>query len=121
MGHCTRTSCRVRKLSESALAQENALWLLKKRAVNKEWDVIMGPYWDSLPQQGTLHTKETFPRNSLHLLQDDSMVLARYPHLLQISLRHEACNSLCRTPCCGGWTTECEIPGDGDVRQSRQE
>ena len=54
--------------------QENALWLLKKKAVNKDWNVIMGPYWESLPQQGTLNTKETFPRSSLSLLQDDSMV-----------------------------------------------
>lgn len=56
------------------ILQEHALWLLKKRAVNKEWDLIMGPYWNSLPEQGTLNTKETFPRNSLSLLQDDSMV-----------------------------------------------
>jgi len=54
--------------------QENALWLLKKKEVNKEWNVIMGPYWDSLPAQGTLNTKETFPRASLDLLQDGSMV-----------------------------------------------
>ena len=36
--------------------------------------MIMGPYWESLPKQGTLNTKETFPRSSLSLLQDDSMV-----------------------------------------------
>jgi hypothetical protein len=35
----------------------------------------MGPYWDSLPKQGQLITKETFPRESLALLQDDSMVI----------------------------------------------
>ena len=58
----------------SCIHQEHALWLLKKRVVNKEWDKIMGPYWNSLPEQGTLNTKETFPRNSLSLLQDDSMV-----------------------------------------------
>ncbi|CAK0787098.1 hypothetical protein CVIRNUC_010314 [Coccomyxa viridis] len=54
-------------------SEENALWLLKKKAVNKDWNVIMGPYWESLPKQGTLNTKETFPRSSLSLLQDDSM------------------------------------------------
>ena len=57
-----------------ALSQEHALWLLKKRAVNKDWDKIMEPYWGSLPPQGTLTTKETFSRDSLDLLQDDSMV-----------------------------------------------
>ena len=55
-------------------SQENALWLLKKRAVNKDWDKIMGPYWASLPPQGTLFTKETFSRDSLDLLPDSSMV-----------------------------------------------
>lgn len=45
----------------SCIHQEHALWLLKKRVVNKEWDKIMGPYWNSLPEQGTLNTKETFP------------------------------------------------------------
>lgn len=34
----------------------------------------MGPYWASLPAQGTVHTKETFSRDSLDLLQDGSMV-----------------------------------------------
>ena len=34
----------------------------------------MGPYWASLPAQGTLFTKETFSRDSLDLLQDASMV-----------------------------------------------
>jgi len=63
--------------------QENALWLLKKKEVNKEWNVIMGPYWDSLPKQGTLNTKETFPRASLDLLQDGSMV-----HLLPLQCSH---------------------------------
>ena len=36
--------------------------------------MIMGPYWESLPKQGNLNTKETFPRSSLSLLQDDPMV-----------------------------------------------
>ncbi len=48
--------------------------MLKKKAVNKDWDKIMGPYWASLPPQGTIHTKETYPRDSLDLLQDGSMV-----------------------------------------------
>ena len=50
------------------------MWMLKKKAVNKDWDKIMGPYWASLPAQGAMHTKETFPRDSLDLLQDGSMV-----------------------------------------------
>ena len=56
------------------MSQEHALWLLKKKAVNKDWDKIMGPYWGTLPPQGTLTTKETFSRDSLDLLQDDSLV-----------------------------------------------
>lgn len=63
-----------RKPSSPVPAQENALWLLKKRAVNPDWDIAMGPYWESLPRQGELMTKETFPRSSLSLLQDDSLV-----------------------------------------------
>lgn len=48
--------------------------MLRKKAVNKDWDKIMSVYWQSLPAQGTLHTKETFSRDSLDLLQDGSMV-----------------------------------------------
>ena len=68
--------------------------MLKKKAVNKEWNVIMGPYWDSLPKQGTLNTKETFPRSSLSLLQDDSMVfrISPFPALMSFfALATAAC------------------------------
>ena len=60
--------------------QESALWLLKKRAMDKAWDNFMGPYWDSLPEQGTLNTKETYPDAILGLLQDDSMVHHDHPY-----------------------------------------
>lgn len=34
----------------------------------------MGTYWESLPQRGSIITKETFPPTKLGLLQDPSMV-----------------------------------------------
>ena len=86
--------------------------------------MIMGPYWESLPKQGTLNTKETFPRSSLSLLQDDSMVSCTPQSWLTGSLSrwtlpsplHSAFNS--PTPACHGlrWRSvsdSCRTPGSG--------
>ncbi len=56
------------------LMQENALVLLQKRFRNPEWDKVMGTYWESLPQRGSVITKETFPPTKLGVLQDPAMV-----------------------------------------------
>ena len=40
----------------------------------EDWNVAMGPYWDSLPKPEELMTKEWMPPAALPLLQDSTMV-----------------------------------------------
>ena len=53
--------------------QANAIKLLERRT-DPEWDLAMGPYWDSLPEPGALMTKEMMPAGALPFLQDSTMV-----------------------------------------------
>ena len=80
VSECQRSSPEPSRIKVTQMAerqsQEHALWMLKKKAVNKDWDKIMSvPYWAVPSGSGhPLHTKETFSRDSLDLLQDGSMV-----------------------------------------------
>ena len=57
--------------------QANAMALLKRRT-DAEWDLAMGPYWDSLPEADMLMTKEMMPASALPLLQDSTMVFCAH-------------------------------------------
>lgn len=50
--------------------QANAVFLLRQKRDDPEWNASMAPYWESLPSIGQSITKESMPTDALHLLQD---------------------------------------------------
>lgn len=56
------------------LPQDNAIQLLRTQRDNPAWNLSMSPYWESLPPVGGSLTKQTYPHDSLDMLQDKVLV-----------------------------------------------
>ena len=54
--------------------------LLSLQKENPAWNESMLPYWESLPQLGTSLTKQTYPAESLDLLQDQILAASIIVH-----------------------------------------